>query len=468
MLSPRWMRARRLAAAEDGVVLFTSFLILIVITIVAFTLLYYVQQNEHSAAHSRAAQQSQALAEAGMNNALSVLYSAPDPLDPSIVPSMSETLSAGTATWWGSLSGTIWKLTGTGTVQNAGGLPVARSVSSRVQVVYQGDARVWGYLYSDATTGCMTIKNNAVITSSLYVRGNLCIAENAHITGSPLQVEGTLDIGNNGSVGFAASPIAVAKLRGGCVGKHGGIGACRRADGVYANTLTDVTDDLRKPPIDLLGWYQISMPGPANPCTAGSVPGGFDNDSVMNRSRDVFNLTPPAPYDCRVTDADGYENGRISWTPGVDGAPGTLVVHGTVFFDGDVVMNNGATAVYQARGTIYASGAITLSDNATLCAVAACDGTWDSSRNVLMLVAGASLPGFGFTLANNSVYQGGAYVVADYSLENNAVNWGPVIANQIDIKNNGGQTIPLESVPPGTPAGYENPLLQVVSGSFRG
>jgi len=64
------------------------------------------------------------------------------------------------------------------------------------------------------------------------------------------------------------------------------------------------------------------------------------------------------------------------------------------------------------------------------------------------------------------VYQGGAYVAGDYYIENNATNWGPVIANHITVVNNAGQTVPLTSLPPGTPA-YFTTSLQVVPASYR-
>jgi hypothetical protein len=106
-----------------------------------------------------------------------------------------------------------------------------------------------------------------------------------------------------------------------------------------------------------------------------------------------------------------------------------------------------------------------MNNNAKLCAIAACDASWDTAHNVLMLVAGAAGPGVGFLMSNNSVYQGAAYVVADYLLRNNAVNWGPVVANRIDITNNAGQTVPLSGVPSGAPA-VSSRSLQIVSSSY--
>jgi len=67
-----------------------------------------------------------------------------------------------------------------------------------------------------------------------------------------------------------------------------------------------------------------------------------------------------------------------------------------------------------------------------------------------VFVAGAS-SGTGFLIDNNAVYQGAAYVVADYSLSNNAANWGPVIANSFDLANNSGGYKPITTFPSGAP-----------------
>jgi hypothetical protein len=66
------------------------------------------------------------------------------------------------------------------------------------------------------------------------------------------------------------------------------------------------------------------------------------------------------------------------------------------------------------------------------------------------------------------VYQGAAYVVSSYNLNNNGANWGPVIADQLDLGNNSGSFIPLTDLPPGAP-GYTAgaPTLQNVAESYR-
>ena len=110
---------------------------------------------------------------------------------------------------------------------------------------------------------------------------------------------------------------------------------------------------------------------------------------------------------------------------------------------------------------------MTLNQNAKLCGISGCTASWNTASNYLVLVVG-NPTGVSFTIQNNAVYQGGAYVVADYRLVNNGANWGPVVANQLDLANNSGTFIPLSSLPPGAP-GYTAgaPTLTNVPDSYR-
>ena len=75
----------------------------------------------------------------------------------------------------------------------------------------------------------------------------------------------------------------------------------------------------------MAAWYLAAAPGPAEPCTQGNFPGGFDDDGFMNESLSEVNLAPSTPYDCKVYDA-GQLVGQISWVPGQGALPGTLTI----------------------------------------------------------------------------------------------------------------------------------------------
>ena len=151
--------------------------------------------------------------------------------------------------------------------------------------------------------------------------------------------------------------------------------------------------------------------------------------------------------------------GQLKW----DNATSTLTVLGTILFDGPIAL--GGNATYTGKGTIYSTGQITSSNNTQLCGVAACDATWDTTTNLLVLVAGESTLATGISLANNSVFQGAMYAVNDYSASNNVQNWGPVIARSVSISNNAGQIMPLPSLPAGAPGAGSG--VTVVAGTWR-
>ncbi len=134
--------------------------------------------------------------------------------------------------------------------------------------------------------------------------------------------------------------------------------------------------------IDLAGWYKDSLPGPKNPCTSGSFPGGFDNDTTQNNSNGTINLTPAAAYDC-IFASGGTVEGEVKWTPG---SPGTLLINGTVFFDGNLVANTSFN--YTGRATFYFGGTITLGSSVSICGISGCTSSWNTSTNMLILVAG--------------------------------------------------------------------------------
>jgi hypothetical protein len=153
----------------------------------------------------------------------------------------------------------------------------------------------------------------------------------------------------------------------------------------------------------------------------------------MNRSlSSAVNLTPALAYDCQFRDGQGNLLGQITWTPG---SPGTLTIAGTLFFDGNITFQNSVNAVYVGRATIYAAGTITLQNSVFLCGVAGCGSNWQATQNLLAFVAGSSTDTVGFSIQNSSVFQGAIYVVNDYTEQNSANVWGPIIARQISLQN---------------------------------
>ena len=177
----------------------------------------------------------------------------------------------------------------------------------------------------------------------------------------------------------------------------------------------------------------------------------------MNRSLpSAVDLTPSLAYDCQVKDAEGNLIGRLAWAPG---SPGTLTIAGTIFFDGNISFKNLTNAVYVGRATIYASGTISIANSTTLCGVVGCNSGWQATQNLLAFVAGSTTDSTSFSIANSSTLQGAIYAVNDYSEQNGATVWGPIIARQVYLANNtSNHYVPLGTLLSGMPQTSEEAI----------
>ena len=457
LVSSIW-RLRARFGAERGIALPFTLVTLLATGTLASSAIAYSSWNYGSAKRSDAEIQALALAEAGLNYAFSTLYNSGTPTMDGAVPTRTVTLPAGNATYYGTLTGSTWKLVGVGTVRNPtgpGSEPVIRTVSGRASL---GSARrgtannaVWNYVYVDDPYYTTNLGNSVDVNIPLYVRGNLVLSNSAQVSGYALQVGGTLEFQNTAHVGTAAAPVHEAHVGGGCrIGSSGAFTSpCGPAQSVYA-TISDSTPvEFEKPPVDLNGWYYNAQPGPRRPCTVGSFPGGFDNDATPNASRAAVNLTPSTAYDCRVYDGAGNLVGQLTWVPG---SPGTLTMAGTIYFDGPVEFRQYNSAVYSGRATIYAAGDIVFANQSTLCGDPECDADWAPQQNLLAFVSGGNV-----RVGQQSRFQGAIYAVLDYTEQNNSTFWGPIIARRVSLANSTvNHYVPIGTLMPGMPASYED------------
>jgi hypothetical protein len=390
------------------------------------------------------------------------------------VPDTTIPMNGGTVRYYGVLNGETWTLVGVGKVPNPGAVgEVVRTARGKAVVgsAQQGTANnaVWNYVYVDSTTTCMPLDNSVVIDVPLYVRGDICMKNSAQIHGPILQVGGkvTLESPSN-QIGASGDQIPEIHIAGGCKLQNNALhNPCTSADHVYGAVVDNQPDEFTKPPVDLQRWYNDSQPGPMHGCTTGSFPGGFDNDTVMNKSRGDVQLLTAQPYDCQVKDAQGNLIGRIAWTGG-DPSPGTLTIAGTIFIDGNIVFQNSAKAIYQGKATLYAAGKITFENSNDLCGDALCGEDWDPLQNLLALVSGESEAADGIDMVNSTRFQGALYAVNDIRQRNSTVVWGPQIARQIYLENSvENHYVPLGTILPGMPASYtEAVVIQPESGSY--
>jgi hypothetical protein len=403
-------------------------------------------------------------AEGSIANGLSILANAPKPLDATALPSsaspQTDTIAGGTVSWYGSLSGDTWTITATSTVPNpAGGLAIKRTVSVRARVGSTAMNQAWNYIFSDAST-CLSLTGSVIINEALYARGGLCTDNSVRVLGSPVRVEGNIQTNSSSTVGQSGTPIAELHVSGGCRNGTSGpfVFPCTATEHVYATSQDQVSGGVTKPPIDLAFWYAKAKPGPMQACTSGSFPGGFDGDTTMNRSRADVNLFA-SNYDCTVT-IGGTQVGRIAYT---SGNPGSLVIDGTVFFDGNIVMNGSQKVLVSGRGAIYSSGFISLAGSEQICGAwsGSCDfTTWDPGTTMLVWVAGTSTDAVGLSIGQSARIQGGFYAVTDYTQGNSSQVQGPRIANHVTLSGSSQAPLtPFTYLPPGAP--MEQPKVTV-------
>jgi hypothetical protein len=251
--------------------------------------------------------------------------------------------------------------------------------------------------------------------------------------------------------------------------------ACSSSDPVWADQYITAAPTLTKPVIDLATWYQNAMPGPKAPCTSTTgTPPVFDTNTTQDGLAGTINLTPASAYDCKYVDQFGQTQGQIKWTPG---SPGRLDISGVMFFDGN--LNWTTNAVYHGRATIYFGGTINFSaNNAYLCGTDTSCTTgvstgvtnWDTTNDLLVLVAGSNLqsPSFAFNMSNGCIFQGAAMANGDANESNGDGLWGSLIAHQVYLSNGAHDWyVPFGTPVPGMPgATNPNPTLVFPPNSF--
>ncbi len=467
---------RRALGDERGLALPFALGVTVILSALAAGIFTYVTMNQGAARRVQADQRAYGLAETGLSYAFSTLENAADPYSASSVPSTTITLPTGTVTYVGTLSGTTWTLTGTGTARNPSGPHagnVVRTVSSQAQVTTttQADMRPWDYLFVDQPSGCITMGNSVSMDVALYVRGNLCLTNNSQIDSPAVHLLGNLYVENSAQIGSSGNPIDEFAATGPCH-YSGSPVACGPASHVYAGAVGTSPPSLTKPTVDLPYWYANAQLGPQSGCTTGSFPGGFDNDTTLNVSRGEIDLTPASAYDCQKV-VGGQTVAQIKWQPG---SPGTLTIKGVIYFDGHLTWSNLNLIQYDGRAVIYGSGQVRIKNRADICGVPACDATWDPRIDLLVFVAGSLVAqstgtAIGGDIGNHVNFQGALYIVNDFDMDNNTTIWGPVITRSTTINNSAlihAPPFPIEWMY-GLPAATQTvTVVDPVQGSYSG
>jgi hypothetical protein len=471
--------AARNAAAEDGIAIVVALATTLVLAIAGTSLFAFTGANSRATRLDSTRTLSHALAEAGLEEAFSVLNQpANDALNADLLAHRTSTYQEGTARWVGTLyepldSDAYWIITSTGYARNADtntALPV--TVKAKVTIMASRTAPAnnvaWNYIYTTKppTDQCdETIQQSVNVASPLYVSGNLCLQNSATIARGPLDVRGNLTMFQKANgVGSSTAKIGDAHIGGLCQWWNKPQQACAvgASDNVWANVLDSNVESIPPPAADWDGRYADAALGPGHPCVQASGPYPvFDNDGVRNNSLSTpFNLTPAVSYTCKAPGAE------LSW----DVTTKTLTVGGSIFFDGSATVQNGAINNYDGQAALYLSGTFLLK-NSNLCAVVNaaktdCDSAagWDPNKELLGVMAngmGGQVPANDSEQFVSAKLQGAVYATHYVDIDTTSAVIGPIFGEVINLGQSVTTSFPkiviLPAGFPGLPPVYAQP-----------
>ncbi len=399
---------RRLQSEEQGFALVIALAVTVVFSITVVTVIDSASSNSRTADRSKGRVSAYTLAEAGINNAASILgksnsydphllhpqgsYQPSDcaspPNNPSTAPSLGNTCSpyawnydGGTTTMWGWFDSATsnWTITSTGTVRNAfASNNTSRTLTATVHVraapSQDNYVTAWNYVFvKDTTPGIcnITLDQSTNLAVSFYVEGNLCFKNQAYIAetngSDPINMEvrgkivwlsgASKGVGDTSLSGNGA--ITSAKVAGGCASSLNGTGhTCSTPSdyfyvksGGYSTSAPAISAPVLTN-TDFSGYYTSAYIRPGDPC---------DNPGP-NSSNRLANTT----FDNDTTALNGTNgNGSASTfdlTPSSSYTCEAKDTAGRVI--GELTWNN-TTKILQIRGTIYIDGSVTLSQDAT-------------------------------------------------------------------------------------------------------
>lgn len=514
---------RRLAREEEGVALMMALAIMAVMAITTAGILTAGTANQREAFVSDNARQAFAIAQEGLADAEGCIYAAAHNSDatPSCTTSQNLTdLPGGSVncattkicgTYYATVGGdgVTWTMTGTGTVNG-----ITRVVSAQANVptpVTSTETGVWNYLYSDAS-GCTTLNGNVTVAVPILIRGSLCLGGSFRFTGGTLEVGGDISVTGSAKIGSNGHPVQALKVgltstsTNTCQSVVPGTGACNGSTSpIYASTVGEGVDTT--PSLPCIGqpsswnsactgtndgtWStlhstynnQASLPESGCPSNL------FDNNTTLDNSDTSISsvMFGSTAYDCKIGSAaqpctTTTSVCELKWAPSTS----TLTSSGTCqatatppcgsefYFDGSLNISSNIT--YTGLATFYFTGGVGTTGSPTFCASSAksgnttCTSAWDTTKDVIVMVAGCWSNSTGSTLTTsgcvslggNAVAQFGVYAVTNYSTSGGASNMGPVLSNSFSLGGGAQTLIPLHYFPPGTP--LENQTVYLPAG----
>ncbi len=484
------------ALDERGQTLVMALVVMLVLSISAATAAKLITSHQSASTNERQGAQAFSGGEAGLDLAANQVQSIDS--DGMVLPggpARQGTSSVGgnTVNWTAAKVGpSQWTLKSTTTSPNG---RVVRSLQEEMQasVTSGTPSKIWGYGFvmggaapTTASNESVACKVNNLPPTTTFLGGSSSVTVPVWIEGDVcIKAGGNPAIGNPAGCNFTTVPTCAIPVHIGgtlyaeqqtCAIGAGSQSSCKSdtgrpnpvlsafikvcvnsitvpcdsaSSGVYAGTFTptEPTPTPKKEVLDNpteLGFYQGASPGPNNPCTTGSVPSNFfDNNTTMDTSKGSVNfltLLGNSAFDCKTA------SGELKWAPGTAGAPGVLLVKGTIFIDASLVMNKNSDAIRwdpASNGSIYTNGTFTLSNNASVCATVSCtpgsDG-WDPTLGPFVYLSAynnGSSTTDGFTLSQNAVFEGEGYTNGGFSMDTTSTFAGSIFADYGDVTGNG-------------------------------
>ncbi|HET7138339.1 MAG TPA: hypothetical protein VFI04_08275 [Gaiellaceae bacterium] len=456
-----------------------ALIVMSALTISIGALISFTTGNEAQFSRDRESARAFHVAEAGVNNALSVLENADDkdfqgagtilgPYNFSLdgadgTYSMTKYAKADTeCTHLGSPSN-CWVITGTATSPNG---KITRTIQ---ETTYWKNATTpldalshYGLVVDNQGSACVDTHGTAPMTiKDVWISGDFCPSGDVSLN-PPAAHTGSIYIGgvymgkNNASIGTSALPYASADIVGGCT-NQGSPEICSdsASSNVYSDNPPSVDpSSFSLPSINPTQTYQ-SGNWSTPTCSGGSFT--FDSNSVQDGTTPTTTLMPSGGnFDCTVYDDNGDVVGHLAW----NSATKQLSISGTVWIDGDVDLSNSGTYVKDNvvtganGGTIFINGTVSGSSNITVCGPAGspvasgsgCPTTWDPNQGILGMVVVnpkniTKQPAFDRT--GNGELDIMLLVNQGYANTGGTTVMGPVMADTATIGGNGGSIVPV-------------------------
>ena len=345
-----------------------------------------------------------------------------------------------------------WLVTATGQLGTGG---PSRTVSAYVtpsQTITTAQLSIWNYLYEDSNNP-NSVSGGAVINLPILTGGDFGAAGATTKILNDLEVGHNLTTSGNAQIGSAASPIGKLEVLGTCAvngpAKPAGTAPCDGSHNLtYAHTVGSTLDSFTgMPTVDFSAAYaaQAALTKTGCPANLFDKNTAMNNDNSANISSATTGLFGSTDYDCFVG------SNELKWNHTTK----VLTANGTFYFDGTLTApSGGGTIVYQGEASFYFTGGVTW-NSGSLCGIAGCGSGWDTSKNVLFIVAdctGQPASGCVSVSSANTTVQFGVYADGTYKVSGNSGNMAPVICDTFTITGGTDTLVPILNFPPGTPA----------------